>query len=526
MIITLIAACLCSCGPQGDPVDTLKVNPSTDKYRNFYEIFVGAFNDSDGDGTGDLQGIIDKLDYLNDGDPETDADLGIDGIWLTPIMPSPSYHKYDVEDYYNIDPVFGNLDVFDKLIDECHKRGIKLIIDMVLNHCSSTHPLFKSACEQALEGNLDGDAKYFEIKKYDDHPGTGYTRIGKGYYYESNFSEHMPEWNLNADCTREYFTDVADFWLNKHSVDGFRLDATLYYTNEETDGRSFLKWYYDKAKSLKSDVYMVGEHWTGNADIFEMYESGIDSFFAFSFAGAGGKFVNAVQISNAMGLAESVKNYCEETSSINPDSINAFFLSNHDQVRSANYLSGVEAQGIKMAAALYMMTPGNSFIYYGEEIGTSQDASMSADGYKREAMIWDSKNLPKIYVDGAAPDADHASYGGVKQQLDDKSSILSFYKRIIKVKNQNPAIARGTITQTDLSDDVSVCSFCVEYEGTKLLIAHNLSADTENSVKLPSNGELRAGLNAAESEDGKKVEIRDGSVVLPPYSTAVVMLND
>ena len=159
----LASAVLCGCG--GDVTDSRKATASTDKYRNFYEIFTQSYCDSDGDAIGDLQGIISQLDYLNDGDPDKGDDLGIDGIWLTPIMPSKSYHKYDVENYYDIDPSFGTLDTFDTLVEECHKRGIKLIIDLVLNHISSNNPLFAKAVDEVMDGNLDRNAKYFEIHK-------------------------------------------------------------------------------------------------------------------------------------------------------------------------------------------------------------------------------------------------------------------------------------------------------------------------------------------------------------------------
>ena len=148
-----------------DPIENIKANASKDKYRNFYEIFVNSFCDSNGDQTGDLKGIISQLDYLNDGDPNTGDDLGIDGIWLTPIMPSKSYHKYDVENYYDIDPDFGTLKDFDTLVSECHKRGIKLIIDLVLNHISSKNPLYEKAVEEVEQNKLDGNAEYFEIHK-------------------------------------------------------------------------------------------------------------------------------------------------------------------------------------------------------------------------------------------------------------------------------------------------------------------------------------------------------------------------
>ena len=125
----------CSSSEQG-------LNVIDDKYRNFYEIFVYSYCDSDGDGIGDIQGLISKLDYLNDGDDSTDTDLGINGIWLMPICKATSYHKYDVEDYMSIDPEFGTLDDFKQLVEECHARGIKIITDMVINHSSSNNKWF------------------------------------------------------------------------------------------------------------------------------------------------------------------------------------------------------------------------------------------------------------------------------------------------------------------------------------------------------------------------------------------------
>ena len=140
-------------------------------------------------------------------------------------MPSKSYHKYDVEDYYNIDPDFGTLDDFDKLIEECHKRGINVILDLVLNHASSKNPLFTKA---------------------------------------------------------------------EFGVDGFRLDACKYFTNKETDGTEFLKWFYDTCKGIKEDVYMVGENWTDDSDIQELYKSGIDSQFAFKFSTSTGTIISNI----------------------------------------------------------------------------------------------------------------------------------------------------------------------------------------------------------------------------------------
>lgn len=137
-----------------DLMENAKVNLPKDKYNTYYQIWIGSFCDSNNDGIGDIQGIISKLDYINDGDDSTDTDLGYTGIWLSPMMPSPSYHKYDVKDYYNIDPQFGTLDDFDQLIKECDKRGIDVIIDFVPNHCSSEHPWFKKALKEAEKATL------------------------------------------------------------------------------------------------------------------------------------------------------------------------------------------------------------------------------------------------------------------------------------------------------------------------------------------------------------------------------------
>lgn len=525
IILTLIitAAALCACKPEyKDPTSDIKVTKSTDKYRNFYEIFVGSFNDSDGDGVGDLKGIIDKLDYLNDGNPKTDSDLGVDGIWLTPIMPSHSYHKYDVKDYFAIDESFGTMKDFDKLVSECHKRGINIIIDLVLNHCSKFNPLFESACEQVLKGDLSHDAKYFEIVRSDSLPGDGYTALGSGYYYESNFSPYMPEWDLSADCTREYFKKIASFWLKDHSVDGFRLDATKYYTSKTTDGAEFLKWFYSESKKIKSDVYMVGENWTGNSEICEMYKSGADSFFAFGFADSTGAFVNAVRISNAGGLVSAVKKFEEKSKKENPNRINAYFLSNHDQTRSANYLKTTGLKGTKLAAALYLLMPGSPFIYYGEEIGLTQNASAVGDEYKREPMIWDKNNLPEIIVNGkTSADSSQAPYGGVKQQEKKSDSLLSFYKRVLKIKNQNPEIARGTISEYK-NKDIEVVAYCTEYKGKKVYIFHNLNSSKTKTVKLKSELTLRGDLYAAKAKDDAKVELNGKTLTLPPYSSAIL----
>ena len=506
-----------------DPIKNLNATASSDKYRNYYEIFVNSFCDSDGDQTGDLKGIISQLDYLNDGDPNTGDDLGVDGIWLTPIMPSKSYHKYDVENYYDIDPEFGTLEDFDTLVEECHKRGINLIIDLVLNHISSQNPLYTKAVDEVSFGNLDGNAKYFEI-----HP-TSYfdadtktNLLSHGVACEANFSPDMPEWNLNSDKTREEFTKIAEFWLGR-GVDGFRLDALKYYTNKSTNGEEFMKWFYDTCKGIKSDVYMVGENWTDDSEIEEMYKSGIDSQFAFKFAQSTGTIIGNVISQSGASTVKKVMNYNNKMAENNENYINAMFLTNHDQVRCANSLEPLGLSYEKFAASVYMLFPGNSFMYYGEEIGITAPNTTNDAAYRTQ-MIFDSENLPDIFVNGIGDVAEAPTLGGVKQQLTDNNSLLNFYRRIIKIKNQNPELARGTITGLENFDDKNVGAFYTEYDGSKLMVIHNFSSDESKNLTITDdmikNATVRADLVASDADT--HVSIDGGKLVLPAQSTVIL----
>ena len=438
-------------------------------------------------------------------------------------MPSKSYHKYDVEDYYDIDPDFGTLDDFDKLIEECHKRGINVILDLVLNHASSKNPLFTKAVEEIADNKLDGNAEYFEIHKasYFDSD-TQTISLGNGYACEANFSQEMPEWNLNSKKTREEFTKIAKFWLDR-GVDGFRLDACKYFTNKETDGTEFLKWFYDTCKGIKEDVYMVGENWTDDSDIQELYKSGIDSQFAFKFSTSTGTIISNIISQGGMATAKKIMNYDNKMTESNPNAINAMFLSNHDQVRSGNALESQGLSSQKLAAAVYMLAPGNPFIYYGEEIGVKAPNTTNDAAYRTQ-MVFDSENLPDIYVNGIGDEPDVPTGGGVKQQLADKDSLLNYYRRIITIKNQNPEIARGRIVGTQGFDDKTVGAYYVEYEDSKLLIIHNFSKNDAKELTITDdmikNATLRADLIPESSS--KHTELKDGKISVPPQSTVII----
>ena len=236
-----------------------------DHNRVFYEIFTGSFSDSNGDGIGDLRGIINRLDYLNDGDPNSGKSLGVGGIWLTPIFESPSYHKYDVTNYYGIDRSFGKMDDLKELIEECHKRDIKLILDLPLNHTSTTNEMFVKF-KEAQASNDVYNPYYHYYSHYKDGQQAPSNRkfqslgINKT-YYECNFDQSMPELNFDVEEVRQEAVKIAKYYLDL-GVDGFRFDAAKYiYMHEEDYNKEFWGWYMEELRKLKKDIYTVAEVW-------------------------------------------------------------------------------------------------------------------------------------------------------------------------------------------------------------------------------------------------------------------------
>ena len=327
----------------------------------------------------------------------------------------------------------------------------------------------------------------------------------------------MPDWNLSFEGTRDYFEDVTKFWF-EHGVDGFRLDAVKYFDDANTDGKEFLSWFYTMAQGYKPDVYMVGENWSEAGSIYDMYESGIDSLFNFKFGNSGGEYIVA-----SHGMVEDyvgkLKKYDNNITKHNENAINANFLTNHDMVRVANMLD--EADN-KFAAALYMLTPGNSFTYYGEEIGIEAD-STSSDAYYRTAMIWDNDNLPKIYANGVRL-VSECPLGGVKQQLAEPYSLLNTYRRLVRIRRQNPELIRGGITETVTTGDSYCAGYVVEYQGSRMLVIFNGNKEaTEVNIDAIANPELR-GWVTTETFDGQTAETTlSGTALTIPAKTAVVL---
>ena len=525
LALALLAGCLSACGGESGGEKGWRAREVTmldDNARTWYEIFVGSFCDSDGDGTGDLQGVISQLDYIQD--------LGFNGIWLMPIMPSPSYHKYDVTDYLEIDPAYGSMADFEALAAECDKRGIKLIIDLVLNHTSSEHPWFTEACGylESLGPDQEPDPAdcpsygYYNFVKGDPSSPTWYQAGSSDYYYEGVFWSGMPDVNFESQDLRREFEAVMDFWLEK-GAGGFRLDAVKeFYSGSVGKNVEVLDWVNRYTKSVKPDAYLVGEAWEGLGTYSQYYASGIDSFFDFEFAGPTGIISKTLNYSGADNSAQAyakalvrVQNAIRE---VRADAIDAPFFVNHDMNRAAGYMS-YDARKVKMAGALNVLMSGSAFVYYGEEIGMT--GSGSKDENKRAPMYWSADPSAKGMTKGPADmEPQENRFPCAEEQRKTQDSIYSFYKDTILLRNQNPEIARGTVARLEDIEDPDIAAISKTWEDSTIYLLYNISESDEKQVEMGQYGQLEiAGYLSA---DGGEVTMTDGIVTMPAYSVVVL----
>ena len=480
-----------------------------------YEIFVRSFSDSDGDGIGDLRGLISKLDYINDGDPRTRHDLGARCLWLMPVAESPSYHGYDVADHYAIERDYGTNEDFKRLVTAAHERGIKVLVDMVLNHASSEHPNF----QQALRDTASPYRAWFRwsaTQPPEKNPwgGTNWHHSpARDEWYYGLFWSGMPDLNYAHAPVREEAKKVARFWLEEMGVDGFRLDAIPFLVEE--GGRvqhapgthEVLREYAAYVRSVKPAAFTVGEVWDSTGAMLPYYPDQLDAHFAFEVADG---IVNAVRAGSAKGLLPPVLRLQDAL----PAERWSPFLRNHDQPRTRTELGG-DMRRARLASFLLLTMPGVPFVYYGEEIGMT---GTKPDERIRTPMQW-SAARGAGFTSGTPwqPLQADSATTTVEAQERDSKSLLNLHRQLIHLRAENEALGSGKLVPLSASSDAVAAYARREGDRVVLVVANLGSAPLQGVTLAAGSGALPPGRwrarGLAGGPSGAALRVRpDGSV--------------
>ncbi len=416
--------------------------------RVFYEVFVRSFADSDGDGIGDLRGLIDRLDHLNDGDPSTDADLGVTGLWLMPVTQSPSYHGYDATDYFTVEEDYGTNADFKALMEAAHARGINVIVDLMLNHTSRDHPWFTESASGPDSPKRDwyvwSDTDPVQTTEWGS---PAWHRWGEEYYL-GLFWSGMPDLNLRTPAVTEQLYDVARFWLGDLGADGLRLDAVRHLVEDGAvfegtpETHAWLAAWDDHLDSVDPQALTVGEVWDETSEVVP-YVADDEVDIAFEFTVAEG-ILSSVATATPRPFDEALTTALAAY----PAGQFAPFLTNHDQNRVMSRL-GDDLEGARLAATALLTLPGVPFVYYGEEIGMT---GAKPDELIRTPMQW-SSGAGAGFTTGTpwqAPNPDPGSVN-VAAQTDDPASLLSHYRRLIRARADHPALRTGDLREVEVS---------------------------------------------------------------------------
>ena len=516
-----------------------------------YQIYPKSFNDSNNDGIGDINGIIEKLDYIKN--------LGVDVIWLTPIYVSPQKDNgYDIADYYNIDPLFGTMEDFENLLEEVHNRGMKLIMDMVVNHTSTEHKWFK----EALKGEENPYHNFYIWKNGKELPNNWASKFGGSAwqyvehldkYYLHLFDVTQADLNWENPKLREEIYRMMNYWLEK-GVDGFRLDVINLLSKDQNfpndtfesanyDGRRF---YTDGPKiheylhDLNKNVFSKYE---GSMTVGEMSSTTIEHCIkytnpkneelsmTFNFHHLKVDYPNGEKWSLSPFDFSKLKEilFDWQVGMQEGNGWNAAFWCNHDQPRAisrfgddVNYLK----ESAKMLATSIHLMRGTPYIYQGEEIGMTNPNFESIDRYRdveainaynnllekgynedetleilrcksrdnsRTPMQW-NKNKNAGFTEGTPWISVANNNINAESNVEDKYSVYNYYKNLIQLRKDYDVISHGTIKPI-LKDDDKILAYVREYNDEKLLVVCNFFGE-EKSIFIDkdyTNGKVLIG---------------------------------
>ena len=492
-----------------------------------YEIFVRSFYDHDGNGTGDLLGVKDKIPYL--------ASLGVKTLWLLPIHKSPTYHGYDVTDYYSVNPDYGTLDDFDALVQTAGEYNIDIMLDMVFNHTSSSHVWFDQSFQDMKNNNQSATSKK-DWYTWQEKSSSNYHRYSNtSYYYLGYFSNSMPDLNLDSTSLRDEIDNICKFWIQDHGVKGFRLDAILhYYETNAAKNNEFLGWLTNTTRKYNPNFYMVGEAWTGDSIINDHTSGGLDSCFRFGTSVMGDE--NLLNLAKGYGNMKSTMRILENNETSvkrgNPNAYSSYFVSNHDMDRPTFFDRDDALRGPRQAKALasmYLLLPGTPFIYYGEEItlvGTR--TAKDTDVERRLPLIWSKTNkqgecaFPEPSKSYLMDNITQVELG-VEDQLSDPTSLLNHYRAVINIRNKYPMFKHGKFTSLYSSIECTedymygrIFAYKLSLNGEAIVIIHNLSAMNAEMTALGT--EILDSLNV----DDKAPTLKDGVLRLGAHSSVIL----
>ena len=482
-----------------------------------YEIFVRSFYDGDGDGIGDLNGLIERLDYVNDGDPASQNDLGANCIWLMPIMEATSYHGYDVTDYYTIERDYGTNEDFKRLVAEADKRGIKIVLDLVLNHTAVEHPWFQEAQRDPQSPYRD---YYLWSKDKPPYKGPfGNNEVwhaspaGNEFYY-GLFWSGMPDLNYRNPAVLEESKKISLFWLNEMGVAGFRMDAVKHMVEngaaqaDTTETHNWLREYRQFMQVEAPGSLTIGEIFDGDPSLLrDYYPDQMDYYFEFDVA-------KEARGAAKIGLARSYIAAVSAASAQLPFQRWSPFLTNHDQNRLMSEL-GDDMAKAKLAALALLTLPGLPFVYYGEEIGM---LGVKPDERIRTPLQWTKEEFGGFTagIPWQAPQADYPTKN-VAAQAADPASLLNLYRQLIHLHSSTPALASGDFIVLE-SENSSVAAFLRRAGDEIALVIINFDTAPAANLSLSlAASELVAGSYAASAifgiADAASLTVGEGGAI-------------
>ena len=522
LLATLALACACGCATPPNPgVDVSPVRqvprastlPAGWEHGAFMEVYVRGFQDSDGDGIGDLRGLTRRLDYLQA--------LGIKGLWLMPITANADHaHGYWVTDFRAVDPAYGTLADFDELTRQAHARGIGIVVDYVINHSSKENPLFVQSASGKANAWRDWyvweDAKPSGWSIFDKDP---WTMTPSGAYF-AQFGPDIPDFNLRNPAVVAYHLDSLRFWLN-HGADGFRIDAVGHLFENGPGGWSLQPENYPFMARVRRELDIDHPH------VMVCESPGDPTGFAAPGAcGSAFAFGHSEALVKAgLGDEKAIRAVADYFLTA-PDTM-ATMVSNHDSFAGQRLWDamGGDAARVRVAAAAYLLQPGTPYVYYGEELGMSAVDTPSKDGRLRGPMSWTPAGGFTTGPAYSAPSV-NAATNNAQAEAADPGSTLAFYTAMLRLRNTHPAIATGRYVAPRVDGRTMSFQRVNADEHVAVVINYATVVGAASLAGLPANARLQRLYPATGSNERRSADAQ-GSLIVPaaPLSVQVFLVS-